>query len=274
MVRKFFGPLIGFDGEGDGQGDGQGGGAGAGAGAGGASKTFTQQEFDSHMANMRRKHEAELNKNKKELAEQLETTKKGKGLSDEERKGLQTRIEELESQYLTDTQKAERKASEERTQFTTQVDGLSGERDNWKKRFETKAASSDIADAAGKHKAVSPSQIRAILGPMITFKEGETDGEPNGEFTPVVKFPDIDAKSKQPIVMEYTIDEAVKRMKELDEYSNLFEDTMKGGLGGSKNTGGGKGKIDAAKLARENPTEFRRLRKENPQALYGSMNGG
>jgi len=108
---------------------------------------------------------------------------------------------------------------------------------------------------------------------MITFKEGEVNGEPNGEFTPVVKFPDVDAKTKQAIVMEYTIDEAVKRMKELDEYSNLFEDTMKGGLGGSKNTGNGK-KIDPAKLARENPAEFRRLRKENPQALYGSMSGG
>jgi len=272
MVRKFFGPFIGFDGDGDGSGDG--GDAGGNAGGTGTTtggKTFTQQEFDSHMAQMRRKHEAELKKNQKELADQLAEAKKNKGLSDEERSALQKRIDDLEAQYLTDQQKAERKAAEERTTFTSQIEGLTGERDSWKRRFEQKAASSDIAEAASQNKAINAKQIRAILDPMIQFKEGTNeDGEPNGEFTAVVKFPDIDAKTKEPIVMEYTVAEAVKRMKELDEYSNLFEDTMKGGLGGGKNPGGSR-KINAAELAKNNPAEYRRLRKENPAALYGSM---
>ena len=263
MSRKFIGAYIGFEGEGgESQGDdGQGGGAG---------KTYTQQEFDSHMANIRRKHEADIKKTQKDLADQLEQQKKAKGLSEEERGALQKRIDDLESQFLTESQKAERKATEERTQFTVQIESLNTDRNSWKKRFETKAASSDITDAANKHKAVNVRQIRAYLEPMIEFKESQVNGEPNGEFVPVVKFPDIDAKTKEPIVMEYTIDEAVKRMKELEEHSNLFEDTMKGGLGGGKNSGGSR-KIDAAKLARENPEEYRRLRKENPTALYGSM---
>jgi hypothetical protein len=72
--------------------------------------------------------------------------------------------------------------------------------------------------------------------------------------------------------MEYTIGEAVKRMTELDKHANLFEDTMQGGLGGSKNAGTS-GKIDIVKLAKENPAEYRRLRKEKPELIAQAMQG-
>jgi hypothetical protein len=258
------------------------GAAGAGAGAAGAgtgdpppaaSKTYTQAEFDSHMGAMRRKHEAreqQLTKAQRDLAGQLEAQKNQKGLSEEERTTLQARIDELEGQFLTAQEKAERKATQEREASQVQVQQLTTERDSFRTIYQREVVSNQITRAGSNNNAHDVDQISAIVGPMISFKDVvDEDGKPTGQQAPVVKFPDID-KDKKPIVMEYTIDEAVKRMTELDKFANLFVDTKRSGVGGHRNTGVVAGKLDLPKLARENPAEFRRLRKEKPDLFYKS----
>lgn len=267
--------MISFDGDGDGDGNGD----GDGDGDGNEPKTYTQEEFDAHMAGLRRKYESreeQLKKAQKDLAGQLEKQKQMKGLSQEERQALQDRIDELESQFLSEKEKAERAAKQERDQFTGQIETLTGDRDNWRVQYQREVVRNGIRGAAAEHKAFDRSgdQIAAILGPMVEFKDVlDDEDQPTGQVKPVVRFPDVDSKTKEPLTLEYTIDEAVKRMTELDKFANLFEDTMRGGLGGSKNGGKPSGKIDVAKLARENPAEYRRLRKEQPELIAQAMRG-
>lgn len=272
--------FVGLDGDGgDGSGgdgtggDGTGSGGGAG-GAGGAAKTYTKEEFDTHMAGLRRKseaREAEMKKTQRELAAQLEQAKKQKGLSDEERQTLESRIEELRNEFETEQEKAKRAAQQKEQEHTGQVDSLTAERDEWRGRFESEAASNQITRAAASHKALNTEQIAAYLNPMIEFKEvTDDDGQGTGTYTPVVRFPDTNEEGK-PITMEYTVDEAVKRMTEMKQHSNLFEGTLKSGIGGQGNADGKK--VDVARLARDNPAEYRRLRKEKPELIYGASKG-
>ena len=258
-----------FEGEGD---------AGAGDNGGGnpPPKTYTQAEFDSHMGAMRRKHEAreqQLQKAQRDLAAQLEAQKNQKGLSEEERTALQGRIDELEGQFLTEKEKAERKATQEREAAAQQVQQLTADRDQWRSVYQREVVSNQITRAASNNNAHDVDQIAAIVGPMVSFKEvTDEDGNSTGRLAPIVKFPDVDVKTKQPIVMEYTIEESVKRMTELDKFANLFVDQKRSGLGGRGNTGAGtSGRVDLAKLAKDNPAEFRRLRKEKPELFYKSL---
>jgi len=248
---------LGYDGDGDGDGDGGDGGG----------KTYTEEEFNTHQAGLRRKYESQLEetrKAQKQLAAQLEKAKKFKGLSDEERTSLTKKIEDLESKYMTDQEKAERTAQEERQRHTQQIESLTTEAQNWRRQYETETVRNQISRAAETNKAHRASQIAAILNPMVEFKAlQDDDGEPTGETVPVVRFPDVDSKTKKPIVMEYSIDEAVSRMTEMKEHQNLFDDEMKSGIGGKRNVRSGKS-TDLAELAK-NPAEYRRLRREKPE---------
>jgi len=242
-------------------------------------KTYTQEEFDAHLGGQRRKYETQIEGAKqasKELAEKLEQQKKMKGLSEDERTSLQTRIDELESTYLTEKEKADRAAAAEREQFTGQLSSATVERDNWRTQYQQEVLNNRIRSAANAHKAFDRTgdQIAAILAPLTEFRDILDDSDqPTGQVKPVVRFPDNDVKTKEPIVLEYTVDEAIKRMTELDKHANLFEDTMRGGLAGSKNGGRPAGKLDIVKLAKENPAEYRRLRKESPELIQQAMKG-
>jgi len=265
--------FIGFDGDGDAE-------AAAAkakteaeaAAAKGDDKTYTQEEFNAHMGGLRRKYESQtetLKASQKEQAAQLEKLTKMKGFSDEERTVFENKIAELESQYMTDTEKAERKAREEAARFSTELNSLTEDRDRWQSDFQDEVVRNQIAKAAEKNSAHKASQIEAIVGPMIEFEDVKDDGgEPTGKVQAVVNFPDVD-KDKKPLIMKYTVDEAVTRMAELEEHGNLFKDKQKSGLGGSKNTAKGGKKIDLAKLAKEDPAEYRRLRKEQPELWHG-----
>jgi molecular chaperone GrpE (heat shock protein) len=248
--------------------------AAAAAAGGGGGKTYTEEEFNTHMAGLRRKADAEkeaFKKTQRELAAQLELAKQQKGLTEQEKAAHQARIEELENQFLTETEKAKRTAQQKEQEFTGTVDTLTNERDMWRGNFEKEAASNQVTRAAATNKAFDPGQIGAILSPMIEFKEQTDDsGAGTGSYSPVVKFPDI-GEDEKPIVMEYSVDEAVKRMTELPRFANLFQDTMKSGIGGSGNAD--PKKTDVARLARDNPAEYRRLRKEKPELIYGESKG-
>lgn len=272
--------FIGFDGEGD---EAEAAAAkaaaakaaeeAAAAAAAKGGKTYTEEEFNAHMGGLRRKYETQaeaLKASQKEQAAQLEKLTKVKGLSDEERTALETKIAGLESQYMTDKEKAERKAREDAQKYNTSLETLTGDRDRWRSDFQDEVVRNQIAQAAEKNQAHRASQIEAIVRPWIEFEEIRTeDGELTGKVHAVVNFPDVD-KEKKPITMKYTVDEAVTRMTEIEEHHNLFSDKQKPGLGGGKNATGSGKKIDASKLAKENPAEYRRLRKESPELLYGS----
>lgn len=224
-------------------------------------EVFSQEQVNTFLADERRKNQAK----QRELATELEHLKKNTALTTEERDGLQTRIEELQSQFLTTEEKARQEVEKKQKEFKIDVETLTVERDTWKEKHSHLLIDTAITKAAssGKNKAIQVEQIAAILIPKTKLSEKlDDDGRPTGDFEPRVRFDDTD-KDDKPIILELTVNEAVKRMKELPQYGNLFEGDKKSGFGGTGSSATGK-KIDIAKIAKSDPAAYRKLRKEQP----------
>lgn len=229
----------------------------------GEEETFTQDQVNTFIATERRKMQVQQQK----LVVELETLKKNATLTKEEKETLEGRIEELQTQYMTAEEKARRANEQAEEKHKKQFDDLTTERDNWKNRHAKSVIDTAITRAASDNKAFYCEQISAILTPKTKLVEVlDESGKPTGEYEPKVAFPDKD-KDDKPIILELTVIEAVKRMKELKQYGNLFEGTKVGGLGGTGSQTSGN-TIDLAKIAREDPALYRKLRKEQPE-LFG-----
>lgn len=237
---------------------------------------ISRSEFDSHAAKLRHKYEAQLEQGKaaqRELAAQLEELKKNPQLSDEERADYDSRIDQLRSNYETKAEAESRKAAAKQNELQGALDEMEATAVAWQQRYQQAVATSNIASAAVDHKAVSATQLERMVMPMTEWQPVlDEDGQPTGDVQPIVKFPTKDKKDK-PVVLDLPIKDAVKLMKELPEYGNLFTDTRASGTANHGSSGHGKG-LNLAKLAKENPAEFNRLRKEEPDKFYAAANRG
>ncbi len=84
----------------------------------------------------------------------------------------------------------------------------------------------------------------------------DAEGKVTDDFTPKVKFNDVDEQQK-PIILDLSVPEAIKRMKEIAKYGHLFKSTAKGGLGGNTDTSVS-GKVDTSKLSYEQYQAYRK----------------
>ena len=85
-------------------------------------------------------------------------------------------------------------------------------------------------------------------------------GKPTGEFKTVIDFPETDPKTGKPVAVRKTPEEAVKRMKELPEYGNLF-------VSGTPQKSAMPKKQDQVDVRNLTPAEYREIRKTNPELL-------
>lgn len=228
-------------------------------GEGAGEETFTQTQVNTFLAEEKRKQQ----KKQQELATELEQLKKNASLTIEEKKTLEKRIEELQNQYMTAEEKARHASEIVQKQAEEELKQLVEERDSWQQRHSYLLIDTEITKSAIENKAYHFEQIAALLRPNTKLVEqlGE-DSKPTGEYIPRVRFQDTDKKGK-PINLDLTVSEAVKRMTELPQYGNLFEGGKKGGAGGTgseTNT-----KIDLARIAKDDPVQYRKLRKEQPE---------
>jgi hypothetical protein len=125
-----------------------------------------------------------------------------------------------------------------------------------------------LQDAAVSNDAYNSDQVMRLLRPMTSLKPATDEGgKETGQFRTVVDFPDHDEKGEE-VTFSGTPNEIVKRMRDLDEYANLFNSNVVAGLGAGQATGGvntgSNGRVDGSKLT---PAQYRKLRKENPAAL-------
>lgn len=217
-------------------------------------KTFSQDELNKALADDRRRHQEQV---KKAIAE-VEALKSKSRLTQEERNELDQRIQQMQNELLSKEELAKKdrerliKRSEEEKQALTK------ERDSWKDRFTGSAIRRAITDAAASNDAYSPSQIVALLHSETRLVEKlDDEGKPTGEFVPKVRFQDTD-KDGKPITLELDPNDAVKRMKELENYQNLFKGSGVGGLGANNQPQGKK--PDARNLAKD-PEAYREARR-------------
>ncbi len=216
-------------------------------------QTFTQDQVNKMLAEDRRKHKAQVDKHVVEL-EQL---KKSKSLSDQERAGLTTKIEELQNSVLTKEQRAAKEQEKLKKDLETTTAQLTADRDGWKNRFHTTQIKQAITSEAATHKAFDSDALIAILGPSTRLVEVHDDANvPTGEFVPKTKFKDKDKEGKE-VVLDLTVPEVVSRMKELPKYGYLFETTAQAGVGASTRAGG-RG-VDPSEM---NTAQYREWRKK------------
>jgi len=248
-----------FDGEDGGDGD-AGGGEG---GAGDAPKTFTQDEMNKILAADKRKNSAQSDKYKKQATDslaELQRLKESTTLSGDEKEEMEQRIEILSNELLTKEELASKQSKKNADKHGKELASVTGERDHWKNQFTNTSIQRAIMDAAVASDAYNPSQVVELLDRKASLVETlDEDGKPTGQFGVKIKFADVD-KDDNPVTLDLSPKDTVKRMKEIEGYQNLFKGKGTGGLGGT-NKGSGKD-LDMKKLAK-NPVAYRKWRKEN-----------
>lgn len=217
-------------------------------------KTFTQEDVNKIVTEDRKKLQAQVNKTVKEL----EDLKRSKTLSEKEKTGLQGRIDELQNSLLTKEQLAAKDREKLETTHKQTVQSLTTERDTWHNRFVKAQIEQAITSEANKHEAFDAADIIDKLWPSTRLAEDtDEDGKGTGIFFPKVKFNDLDQEGKS-VTLDFTVEQAVKRMKEMPKFSHLFKSTAVGGIG--ENAGAGKGRKKEIKdMSTE---EYMKYRKE------------
>lgn len=220
-----------------------------------AGKTFSQEEINKILAEDRRKHQDQT----KKALEELDALKAKSNITAQEREELETRIEGMRSELMTKEELASKEKNKVATQHRTEITDVTKDRDHWKGKFTESTIQRTITDAAVENDAHVPEQIVAILRPNTQLVEAlDAEGKPTGDLIPKVKFSDVD-KDGKPVTLELTIPEAVKRMREIEKYLNLFKGEGVGGLGSLSRPGGKD--LDIKELAKD-PKAYREARKK------------
>lgn len=230
-------------------------------------RAFSQDDVNKFLADDRRKHQEKYKKLEGAYQEMLAD----KNLASEQRQKLESELQDLQKTFRTKEQQAEYERKQEREAFKNELSGYKESATKWERMYKDSVIQRSLQDAAVAAEAFNPTQIVGLLRPMTQMRAA-TDEEGNeieDQMVPKVDFPDVDEKTGDRIVTLRTPQEAVQRMKELPElFGNLFRANVVSGIGSGAATGGvtsGEGgRIDASKLT---PEQYRKMRKENPEAL-------
>ena len=218
-------------------------------------KSFTQEQLNKILAEEKRKHQT----NNKAILEEIDALKTRSNLNADEREALDTRVTELNRQLLTKEELAAEDKKKLNDEHKTEIERLTGERNDWENRYTESTVMRSITDAAVVNNAYNPEQVVAILRPLTQLAEDvDAEGKPTGSLISKVLFPDVDKDGKR-VTLDLTPTEAVKRMSEMDKYMNLFKSDGTGGLGGTTQPGGKP--LDIAELAK-NPEAYRKAKAE------------
>jgi hypothetical protein len=191
------------------------------------------------------------------LIKELESLKKS-GLTAEQKASLDSRIETLQNELLSKEEVAKKEQSRLQKQHEAALQGVAQERDSWKNRYTSSTIERAIIDEALKNQAINPNQLVAILRNTTSMiEETDADGNGTGNFSPKVKFDTV--KDGKALALELSVIDAVKHMKDSEEYFNLFKGEGAPGIGA---TGGAKGKNLDIKILAKDPVAYRKARAE------------
>lgn len=215
-----------------------------------------------------KREKEKFRKERETLISQMEDLKQkvGKGMSAEEREAFENQIEELRAANMTTEEQARRQKEKLDKEWQSKFQVKEQEANTWQSRHQNLLINYEINKAAQTHKVLSNSVafVEALLAPKTRLVEGkdEDTGKPNGKFTPMVKIEATD-KDNKPIVLDLSIADAIKHMKETPEqFGNLFEGNAAGGMGGNTGKPGKK-----ANVANMTTAEYMAARKKDPASV-------
>ena len=222
-------------------------------------RRFSQAEVDRIV-------KADKDKAKKERDQYLQELEalKQQGMTPEVLDQLNSRIEALQNEGKTKDQLAAEEKGKLEKKLTGEITKKEEEAKRWRGKYETYRSQTEILQESSKHKAHNPMQVYQILRPdTVLVEEVGADGKPTGDLIPRVKFKDVD-KDNNPVTLELSVPDAIKRMTEMEIHQNLFDSGGSGGLGGRNNgRSGGTG----ATTVPTDTKKYMEERKKNPQLL-------
>lgn len=227
---------------------------------------FNQDDLNKFLAEDRRKHQEKYRK----LEDGYKKLLADKNLASEARQKLEGELQDLQKAHRTKEQQVEYERKQQEEKYKKDINLYKTAAENWESRFKSTVIDRSLQDAAISADAFNPYQIVGLLRPITKMiEQADGEGNPTGEISPMIDFPDIDEKTGDKITTLRTPGEAVQRMKELPEhYGNLFRANVVSGVGTGAATGGAApgngGRVDPSRLSTE---QYFRLRKENPEAL-------
>lgn len=229
-----------------------------------AGKFMTQEEIDKVVT----KRTEKARRAQQQALEQLESLQQTVNMTEEQRETLESEIEKLRKQTLTAEEIRKREEKKAKEAYESKLTDATKSAQTWESRYNDLKINYEIGNAAQKHGVLGASVpfLEAFLRPQVKLTEEKDDetGEVRGHAA-MVDFNDQGADGK-PVQVQLSVEDTVKRMKELPEmYGHLFQAPSGGGLGGSSGSPGKKGGFNKS-MSQE---EYMRLRKENPSALYG-----
>ena len=209
----------------------EGSGAGSSEGQGGnQGKTYTETEFNSHMAKARKEWDAKIKKIQDQLTE-VSTLKMG---TDQEKEELAARLEQIRTESLTKEEQARVAQEKEKKKYETDIADFKKKGEYWQGLYNEMYINNELLTAATKHEAVSPTQILALLQrdaqvvPVLDDK-----GQTTGKYKVTIKHND----PKTQKTLDLSPDEKLKLMLEdTTSFGNLFKTTLNGGKGDSNST--------------------------------------
>lgn len=197
--------------------------------------TYTKEQVDQLIAQETQK----IKKQNDQTIAQLQTLQKSQSLTAKEKAELEDQINQLRAQTTSKEELARQEIERRQKQYDEERTGLTSERDHWRGQYEGYRLQTEILTAAAGANAYNPEQLVQLLLPKTKLVEQKevVGGVEQTTYVPFVKFSDRD-KDGKPVVLELSIGDAIKRMRELPEtYGNLFKSDAKGGTG-LLNTGG------------------------------------
>lgn len=217
-------------------------------------RLFTQAEVNKIAAENKRA----LQTKNEALIKELEGLRKGSNLTAEQKVQLEGRIEALQNEVLSKEELSKKEADRLKKEHAKVIEATTKERDDWRNRYTDATITRTITDAAVEHKAISPKQIVAILKQKANLvPETDAEGNSTGNLVPKVKFDTTD-KDGKPVVIEIPVPEAVKQMRDMEEYLNLFQGEGASGIGASSKS---TGKVADVRTIAKDPAKYREARK-------------
>jgi predicted nuclease with TOPRIM domain len=179
------------------------GGTGSGGGGGNVT-TFTQEQVNAILAKEKRDAKTKI-EDLTNLNSELATNKQ---LTEQERDELKSKIAELESSYLSETEKKEREWNSTMTKLNAKLEEVGGAANAWRKRFIDSEIKKQVF--ANAKDAVNPNQLYDLIGHKVEVVEKDDTLE--------FKIGDND------------IAKHIESMKsDVENYGNLFKTPKKGG---------------------------------------------
>lgn len=234
-------------------------------GAGTETKTFTEVEVNKVVEERLARERKKATDEKAALVKQLEAVKTT-GLGAEEKKAFEEQLEALRNQTLTQEELSVKARTRLEREYQAKLEAASSAAQTWQSQYTDARIGHEIqANAAASE--VLPQGMKfaeALLRPLVRLvPDVDADGKPiPGAFSTKVKFPSKD-KDGKPVVLDISISEAFKQMKETpEEYGALFKAHTNGGIGAG-NYGTPDKPVDIAKMIRDNPEAY--LAKYHPK---------